>query len=284
MNFSLLEALAERFNHQTNTFVPPKGETTPTLEEVARISGLKLAEIVHQPSSTTDDHSIMGAPLLGAANSSRGQWERAGYTIVPTVLEGIYRGLHDWVTRGDRFIEGSVLILQVWAYEDIAIICPPRSTTAISVALGLAYVNDSNRPQNVNYFRRVLKELSSFDWVIRGLENVSLFLPGMGHSCVTLAGQFFTEEAIHCRPIFSLRQHSSALLIKESLSWKGTKSSFSEGLAKHGKLTTTSNYDSWWEHACPLPLFPRSSRLLGESSAPGQDLVLHREDEGSCSK
>ncbi|KAL4205101.1 hypothetical protein AMTRI_Chr01g135530 [Amborella trichopoda] len=36
--------------------------------------------------------------------------------------------------------------------------------------MGLAYINDTTRPQNVNYYRRILGELSSFDCVIRGLE------------------------------------------------------------------------------------------------------------------
>ncbi|KAL4191091.1 hypothetical protein AMTRI_Chr07g27920 [Amborella trichopoda] len=256
VNFPLLEALAERFNYQTNTFFLPTGETTPTLEEVARIYGLNLVGIAYQTSTATDNYSIM-----------------VGYTIVLTVFAGIYRGLHDQVTRGDRFIEGGVLILQVWSHEHITIIRPPPSTTAVSAALGLPYVNDSTRPQNVNYYRRVLDELSSFDWVIRGLENMSLFLPTMGNSYVILTGQFFTEgyfpqrvlrqfrhiqnytssgEAIDRLPIFLLRRHSSALLIKASMSWKRKKSSSIEGLAKQDKPTTTSNYDSWWERAYPL--------------------------------
>ncbi|KAL4201774.1 hypothetical protein AMTRI_Chr02g260330 [Amborella trichopoda] len=69
-------------------------------------------------------------------------------------------------------------------------------------------------------------------------------------------------EAIDRRPIFSRRHHSSTLLVRAGLSWKGKKSSSSEGLAKQDKLTITSNYDSWWECACPLSLCPRSSRLL----------------------
>ncbi|KAL4179292.1 hypothetical protein AMTRI_Chr13g86570 [Amborella trichopoda] len=44
---------------------------------------------------------------------------------------------------------------------------------AVSTALELAYVIDTTRPQNVNYFHRILDKLSSFDWVIRGLENVT---------------------------------------------------------------------------------------------------------------
>ncbi|KAL4185000.1 hypothetical protein AMTRI_Chr10g228390 [Amborella trichopoda] len=311
VNFPLLKALAERFNHQTNTFFLPTGETTPTLEEVAKISG--LAGIAYQPPTTTDDHSIMSARLLGAAYSS------SGCTIVPPALVDIYQCLHDQVMRGDRFIEGSNLLekaqldprdsmlgdtasgthtswatLPVWAYEHIAIIRPSHSTMVVFAALGLAYVNDSTRPQNVNYYRRVLDELLSFDWVISGLENVSLFFPAMGHSCVILVGKFFTEgyfpqrvlrqfrhiqnytsfgEAINRCPIFPLRRHSSALLIKASF----------EGLAKQDKPTTTSNYDSWWEHAGPLPLCSRSSRLRGDSSALGQDLVPHREDGASYS-
>ncbi|KAL4204227.1 hypothetical protein AMTRI_Chr01g108700 [Amborella trichopoda] len=149
VNFPLLEALVERFNYQTNTFFLPTGETTPTLEEVARVSGMSLAGVAYQPSTATDDHSIMGARLLRAAYSSHGQWvdmeflvrnrewsraaeqiriflfvllgsilfpsghktvrstliplthaiwERTDYTIVPAVLEGIYRGFHDRVT------------------------------------------------------------------------------------------------------------------------------------------------------------------------------------------
>ncbi|KAL4181351.1 hypothetical protein AMTRI_Chr12g270770 [Amborella trichopoda] len=282
--FPLLEALVERFNYQMNTFFLPTCETTPTLEEVVRISGLNLTEIAYQPSTATDDHSIMGARLLGLlilhmmVRSSlipliHAFWERAGYTIVPTVLAGIYRDLHARVTRCDRFIEGSI-----WAYEHITIVRPPQSTTAISAALGLAYVNDTTRPHDVNHYRRILDELSSFDWVIKGLENVSLLLPTMGHSCLILVGQHFTEgyvpqrEIYRC-PIFPLRRHSFTLLVKASLSWKGKKSSSSEGLAKQDKPTTTSNYDSWWERACPIPLCPRSSRLRGESSAPVWDLV-----------
>ncbi|KAL4196771.1 hypothetical protein AMTRI_Chr04g184810 [Amborella trichopoda] len=264
VKFPLLEALAEMFNYQTNTFFLPTSETMPTLEEVARISGLNLVEIAYQPSTATDNHFIMGARLLGAAYSSRGQWfpysfspcflGMSDYTIVPTVLAGIYQGLHDRVTRGDRFIEGSVLILQ-----------------------------------NVNYYHRILEELSSFDWVIRGLENVSLLLLATGHSCHILEGQHFTEgyfpkrvfrqfrhtqnytsvgEAIDHRLIFPLHQHSSTLLVKVSLSWKGKKSSSSEGLAKQDRPTITSNYDSWWERACPLPLCLKSSRLRGEFSTP----------------
>ncbi|KAL4179690.1 hypothetical protein AMTRI_Chr13g121310 [Amborella trichopoda] len=288
VNFPLLEALAERFNYQTNTFFLPTSETTPTLEEVARISGLNLAGIAYQPSITPDDYSIIGARLLGAAYASH-----ADYTIVPTMLAGKYRGLHDRVTRCDRFSEGSVLILQIWANEHADVVSPPRSTTTVSAALGLSYVNGITRPRDVNYYRRILDELSSFDWVIRGLENVSLLLPAMGHSCLILAGvirrfrhtQNYTSpgEVINHRPIFQLRGHSSTLLVKAGLSWKGKKSSFREGLAKQDKLTTTSNYDSWWERAFPLPLCPRSSRLHGESSAHAQDRMPHREDDASRS-
>ncbi|KAL4183141.1 hypothetical protein AMTRI_Chr11g153760 [Amborella trichopoda] len=74
VNVPLLEALAERFNHQTYTFFLPTGETMPTLEEVVRISCVNLARIAYQPSTATDDHSIMGEQLLGAASSSLGQW------------------------------------------------------------------------------------------------------------------------------------------------------------------------------------------------------------------
>ncbi|KAL4196572.1 hypothetical protein AMTRI_Chr04g183920 [Amborella trichopoda] len=282
-----------------HTFFLPTIETTPTLEDVIRIFGLNLVEIAYQPSTATDDHSIMGARLLAATYSSH-----VGYINVSIVLTGIYHGLHDKVMRGDRFIEGSVMILQIWAYEHIYIVRPPRSTTIVFVALGLAYVNNTTRPRDVNYYRRILDELSSFDWVIRGLENVSLFLPAMGHSCLILAGQFFTkgyflqrilrqfghtqnytspEEAIDRCPIFSLRRHSSTLLIKAGLSWKGKKSSSREGLVKQDMPTTTSNYDSWWKRASPLLLCPRSSRLRDEPSTLAQDLMPPREDGASCS-
>ncbi|KAL4201511.1 hypothetical protein AMTRI_Chr02g216490 [Amborella trichopoda] len=92
----------------------------------------------------------------------------------------------------------------------------------------------------------------------------------MGHSCLIPMGQHFTEgyfpqrvhrqfrhtqnytfsgEAIDRHPIFPLRRHSSTLLVKAGLSWKGKKSSSSDGLAKQDKPMTTSNYDSWWECA-----------------------------------
>ncbi|KAL4187334.1 hypothetical protein AMTRI_Chr09g18500 [Amborella trichopoda] len=61
VNFSLLKALAERLNHQTNTLFLPTSETT-------------LVGSAYQPSTATNDHSIMGARLLGAAYSSHGQW------------------------------------------------------------------------------------------------------------------------------------------------------------------------------------------------------------------
>ncbi|KAL4204198.1 hypothetical protein AMTRI_Chr01g108570 [Amborella trichopoda] len=72
VNFPFLEALAERFNCQTNTFFLPTGQTTPTLEEITRVFGLSLAGIAYQPFAATDDYSIMGAQLLGAAYSSHG--------------------------------------------------------------------------------------------------------------------------------------------------------------------------------------------------------------------
>ncbi|KAL4190951.1 hypothetical protein AMTRI_Chr07g27150 [Amborella trichopoda] len=117
----------------------------------------------------------------------------------------------------------------------------------------------------------------------------------MGHSCIILAAQHFMKgyfpqsvlhqfhytqnytspgEAIDRRPIFPLCQHSSTLLVKASLSWKGKKSSSSEGLAKKDMATTTSNYDSWWERICPLLLCLNSSRLRGEKITP---LVLINE-------
>ncbi|KAL4201760.1 hypothetical protein AMTRI_Chr02g260270 [Amborella trichopoda] len=74
VKFSFLEALAERFNYQTITFFLPTGETTPTLEEVAWVSGLSLSGIAYQPSTATDDHSIMRTRLLGATYSSHDQW------------------------------------------------------------------------------------------------------------------------------------------------------------------------------------------------------------------
>ncbi|KAL4183301.1 hypothetical protein AMTRI_Chr11g154510 [Amborella trichopoda] len=74
VNLPLLEAHAKRFNYQTNTFFLHTGETKPTLEEIARVSGLSLVEIVYQPSTATDNHSIKGAQLLRAAYSSHGQW------------------------------------------------------------------------------------------------------------------------------------------------------------------------------------------------------------------
>ncbi|KAL4191053.1 hypothetical protein AMTRI_Chr07g27710 [Amborella trichopoda] len=74
VNFSLLEALAKRFNYQINTFFLPTSKTTPTLEEFARVFGLSLAGIAYEPSTATDDHFIMGARMLGAANSSHSQW------------------------------------------------------------------------------------------------------------------------------------------------------------------------------------------------------------------
>ncbi|KAL4184992.1 hypothetical protein AMTRI_Chr10g3810 [Amborella trichopoda] len=74
VNFPLLEALPERFNYQTNTFFLPTSETTPTLEEIARVSSLSLVGITYQHSTATDDHSIMSVRLLGAAYSSHGQW------------------------------------------------------------------------------------------------------------------------------------------------------------------------------------------------------------------
>ncbi|KAL4201552.1 hypothetical protein AMTRI_Chr02g216720 [Amborella trichopoda] len=303
VNFPLLEALAKRFNYQTDTFFLPTGETTPTLEEIVRVSGLSFARIAYQPSTTTDDHSIMGARKLGAAYSSH-----EGYTIFPAVMVGIYRGLHDRVTRGDRFIEGSILILQVycqiqfyfifapgthsiflpflplepnfchkislepartnpgvfgvgdiggvahtswstsiWAYERIAIVYPPQSTTTVSTALGLAYVNESTRPRDVNYYRWVLDEFSSFDWVIRGLDNVPMFFPPMGYSCLNQAGQYFTEGYFQ------------------------------------GKPTTTSNYNSWWDRSSPLPLCPKFLRLHDERSTPARNLVSSRENDASSS-
>ncbi|KAL4201860.1 hypothetical protein AMTRI_Chr02g218120 [Amborella trichopoda] len=295
VNFPFLEAFVERFNYQTNTFFLPIGQTTPTLEEVAKISGLNLVGIAYQPSTATDDHSIMGTRLLGAAYSSHVD-SYFPYSFSPcllgtsglhhrfAMLAGIYRGLHDRVTRDDRFIEGTqtkpggpqladiTSVAQTWAYEHIAIVSPPRSTMAVSAALGLVYVNDTTRPHDVNHYRKILDELSSFDWVIRGLKNFR-------HT------QNYTSpgEAIDRRPLFLLRWHSFTVLVKTSLSWKGKKSSSSEGLAKKDKPTTTSNYDSWWERACPLPLCPRSSRLHGKSSAPAQDLVPHRKDGASCS-
>ncbi|KAL4183247.1 hypothetical protein AMTRI_Chr11g154210 [Amborella trichopoda] len=74
VNFPLLETISERFNYQTNTFFIPTGKTMPSLEEVARISGLNLDGITYQPSNATNDHSIMSVRLLGAAYSSHGQW------------------------------------------------------------------------------------------------------------------------------------------------------------------------------------------------------------------
>ncbi|KAL4185002.1 hypothetical protein AMTRI_Chr10g228410 [Amborella trichopoda] len=162
VNFPLLEALAERFNYQTNTFFLPTVETMPTLEEVSRICGLNLVRIAYQPSTATDDHSIMGARLLGAAYSSHGQWVDmellvqnreqsqpveqihiflssllssilfpSGRKMVCSSLSPCPMGmsrLHHYSDRvgrhipgsskpgprGDRFIEGSVLILQVY--------------------------------------------------------------------------------------------------------------------------------------------------------------------------
>ncbi|KAL4184904.1 hypothetical protein AMTRI_Chr10g227930 [Amborella trichopoda] len=306
VNFPLLEALAERFNYQMNPFFLPSGETMPTLEEIARVSSLSLVGISYQPSIATDDHSIMGAQLLGAANSSH-----ASYTIVPVVLAGIYQGLHDRVMRGDQFIEGSPGIpyfyhknllkkartepggselgdiggvTRIWAHEHIAIFLPPRSTIVVSAALVLVYVNDTTQPQYLNYYRRVFDELSSFNWVIRSLENVPLFLPSMGCSCLILAGQVLRQfhhtqhytspgEAIDRHPIFPLRRHSSTLVVKVGLSWKGKKSSSSEGLAKQDKPTTTSNYNSWCE------LCPKALRLRDEYSTPTRDLMSSREDD-----
>ncbi|KAL4189286.1 hypothetical protein AMTRI_Chr08g164740 [Amborella trichopoda] len=295
VNFLLLEALTERFNHQTNTFFLPTGETTPTLEEVVKVSGLSLARIAYQPSPATDDHSITGVFLscffpwisyFYHRKSSEKAWTKSGgFDLSDTA----------GVTRET---------LLIWAYEHIVVVCPPRSTKVVSAALGLAYANDTTRPRDINHYRRILDELSSFDWVIRGLENVPLFRPGMGCSCLILAGQFFTEgyfpqsvlrqfhhiqhytspgEAIDRRPIFPLRWHSSNLLVKEAWSWKGKKPSSREGLIKQDKPTTTSNYDSWWERTCPLPLCPRSSRLHGEPSAPAQDFMLSQEDGATCS-
>ncbi|KAL4183229.1 hypothetical protein AMTRI_Chr11g154120 [Amborella trichopoda] len=40
---------------------------------------------------------------------------------------------------------------------------------AVSAALGLAYVNDTTRLQNVIYYRKILDELLSFDWGIHAL-------------------------------------------------------------------------------------------------------------------
>ncbi|KAL4196493.1 hypothetical protein AMTRI_Chr04g183560 [Amborella trichopoda] len=303
-----------------NTFFLPTGKTKPTLEEITRVSNLTLTGITYQPSTATDDHSIMDEWLLGLPTLHM----RAGNTTVPAVLIGIYRGLHDRVTRGDRLIEGSkslektrtesrgsqlgdtggVALATLLAYEHIAIVCPPRSTIAVSATLGLAYVNDTTRPRDVNYYRQVLDELSSFDWVIKGLENVPLFLLAMEHLCLILTGQYLIEvyfpqrvlhqflyiqhytslrEAINRRPIFPLRRHSSNLLVKAGLSWKGKKSSSSEVLVKQDKPTTTSNYNSWWERACPLSLCPRSSRLHGAPSTPTQDSMLSREDNASFS-
>ncbi|KAL4182892.1 hypothetical protein AMTRI_Chr11g95470 [Amborella trichopoda] len=74
MNFPLLEALAVRFNYQTSTFFLPTSETMPTLEEVGRVSSLSLVRVVYQPSTATNDHSIICARLLGATYSSHGQW------------------------------------------------------------------------------------------------------------------------------------------------------------------------------------------------------------------
>ncbi|KAL4195161.1 hypothetical protein AMTRI_Chr05g72000 [Amborella trichopoda] len=320
VNFPLLEALAESFNYQINTFFLPTGETTPSLEENVRVSGLSLTGIAYQPSTTSDDHSIMGVRLLGAAYASH------GYNIIPTVLAGVYRGLHNQVTRGDLFIDGIFChenslekartepgvsglsniggVAQICVYEHISIVHPPRSTSTVSASLGLAYVSDTTRACDVNYYRRALDKLSSFDWVIRGLDNVPLFLLAMGHSCLILARQFLTEgyfpqrvlhqfrhiqnytsprEAIDRRPIFPIQRHSFTLLVKEVLSWKGKKSSSSEGLVNQDKPTTTSNYDSWWECAYPLPLCPRSLRLRGKPSAPAQDSMPSREDDASFS-
>ncbi|KAL4189122.1 hypothetical protein AMTRI_Chr08g163900 [Amborella trichopoda] len=74
VNFPLLEVHVERFNYQTSTFFLPTGKTPPSLEEIARVSSLSLFGIAYQPSTATDDHSIMGVWLLGAAYSSHGQW------------------------------------------------------------------------------------------------------------------------------------------------------------------------------------------------------------------
>ncbi|KAL4181101.1 hypothetical protein AMTRI_Chr12g235600 [Amborella trichopoda] len=301
VNFPLLEALAERFNYQTNTFFIPTGEIMPTLKEIARISGLSLTGSAYQPFTATDDHSNM-----------------AGYTIVPAVLAA-FTAVFRTGSREVTDSSGAVKSLEkaglnpgasqlgdtggvIWAYEHIAIVHPPWSMSTVSAALGLAYVNDSTRPRDVNYYQRVLNELSSFDWVIRGLENVPLFLPAMEYSCLIPVRQHFSEgyfpqrvlqqfrhtqnytssgEAIDHRPIFSLHRHSSTLLVKAALSWKGMKSSSSEGLFKQDKPTTTSNYNFCWERACPLPLCSRSSRLHGEPFAPTQGSVPSREHDAS---
>ncbi|KAL4183086.1 hypothetical protein AMTRI_Chr11g153430 [Amborella trichopoda] len=279
VNFPFHEDLAERFNYQTNTFFLPTGETTPTLEAVVRVSGLSLVGIAYLPSIAIDNHSIMGARLLGAAYSSHDH-----YTIVQTVLAGIYRGLHDRNllkkarTELGRFELGDTSgVARIWAYEHIAIVLPPRSTTAVSEALGLVYVNDTTRPRDINYYRRVLDKLSSFDWVIRGLENVPLFLPVMGHSCLILVGQHFTEGYFPQRVLRQFRH------TQNYTSSKGKKSSSSEGLVKQDKPMTTSNYDSLWERACPLSLCPISLRLHDEPSTPAQGYMPSREDDASSS-
>ncbi|KAL4204196.1 hypothetical protein AMTRI_Chr01g130920 [Amborella trichopoda] len=74
VNFPLLEALIERFNYQTNTFFLPTGETTLTLEEISMVSELNLVGIAYPPSTATENNSITGVQLLGAAYSPHGQW------------------------------------------------------------------------------------------------------------------------------------------------------------------------------------------------------------------
>ncbi|KAL4183302.1 hypothetical protein AMTRI_Chr11g97500 [Amborella trichopoda] len=65
--------------------------------------------------------------------------------------------------------------LQILAYEDITIARPPRSTTAVSAALVLVYVNGTTWPHDINHYCKILDELLSFDWVTRVLRMCPCF-------------------------------------------------------------------------------------------------------------
>ncbi|ERN04817.1 hypothetical protein AMTR_s00146p00023670 [Amborella trichopoda] len=73
-------------------------------------------------------------------------WQQREITIILAVLAEIFRGLYNRVGHGERYIQGAMIFLQIWAYEHIPVVRPMKGKITAADARGLAHNENDAKP------------------------------------------------------------------------------------------------------------------------------------------
>ncbi|ERN14941.1 hypothetical protein AMTR_s00032p00200480 [Amborella trichopoda] len=252
---NLLEALAMRLNPLTNTFFLPTGEVTLTLEELARILGLRLTIIPLHPLIGNDDHALAGRRFLGVWFPSRVEWvdlealvgtqakalpssgktgpsvsiplaasfwQNRKISIVLDTLMGIYRGLYNRVARGSRFMQGGFYFSRA------------RITTVEE--RGLAYKDDEAKPLPIDSFIRSLMNYHNSNATSRGWRMQS----SRSHPLATPIWFWLA-------PVFARVLSPSGDAAGHKIWWPSMKARLSTVAADLGIVTINTQHNAYWD-------------------------------------